>query len=101
MISIKLDMSDFATLADELRDLMIEDMEDIMSDIMAELTSAPPIGTPVDTGKARLGWQLDTTDPLKMEIYNREPHIGRLNDGHSKQSPAGFVERAVIKHAPD
>lgn len=98
MITFSIDMSDFATLAEELRDLMIEDCEDIMSDIYATLTEAPPTGTPVDTGKARLGWQLDTTDPLNMEIYNREKHIGKLNDGHSKQTPAMFVERAIQKY---
>lgn len=98
MITFTLDMRDFETLADELRDLIIEDCEEMMTDIITEFTAPPPTGTPVDTGKARQGWQIDTTDPLAMEIYNREPHIGALNDGRSKQTPAGFVERGVLKH---
>lgn len=97
MITFTLDMRDFETLADELRDLIIEDSEDMMTDVFTELTAPPPTGTPVDTGKARQGWQIDLSDPLAMEIYNREPHIGPLNDGHSKQTPRGFVERAVQK----
>lgn len=29
-------------------------------------------------------------------ITNNQPYIKRLNDGYSKQVPAGFVERAVL-----
>lgn len=29
-------------------------------------------------------------------ISNNLPYIRRLNDGHSKQAPAGFVERAML-----
>jgi hypothetical protein len=31
----------------------------------------------------------------KIFISNNVPYAQRLNDGHSKQAPAGFVERAV------
>lgn len=30
-------------------------------------------------------------------ISNLVPYIARLNDGTSKQAPAGFVERAILK----
>lgn len=29
-------------------------------------------------------------------VVNSAPYIGRLNDGHSKQQPAGFVQRAIV-----
>ncbi len=32
----------------------------------------------------------------KIYITNNLPYIRRLNDGYSKQAPAGFVERAVL-----
>lgn len=78
--------------------------------------------TPVDTGRARGNWQvaigvenvngesgvLDKGGAStvtqggatiarqqgfqKILIQNNVPYIGRLNDGHSKQAPAGYVE---------
>lgn len=74
--------------------------------------------TPVDTGRARSNWlpSLNSPDVRIVEpgqkpdagpilnsynigdtIYmtNNVPYIQRLNDGWSKQSPAGFVEDAI------
>jgi hypothetical protein len=31
-----------------------------------------------------------------IHITNNLPYIGKLNDGHSAQAPAGFVEKAVM-----
>lgn len=33
----------------------------------------------------------------EIHITNNAPHIQPLNDGHSKQAPAGFVEIAVLE----
>jgi hypothetical protein len=33
----------------------------------------------------------------EIHITNNAPHIQPLNDGHSKQAPAGFVQIAVMK----
>lgn len=33
---------------------------------------------------------------VTIYITNNLPYIRRLNDGYSKQAPAGFVERAVL-----
>ena len=72
--------------------------------------------TPVDTGRARSNWHLDVGAPTvqlvepggdlptdvsrytvnqTIFISNNVPYIRRLNEGHSKQAPAGFVEDAV------
>lgn len=80
--------------------------------------------TPVDTGRARANWvaslgapfatPTEDTDPSgagrisvnnttisarrpgqDVYISNNLPYIGRLNEGHSAQAPAGFVEKAV------
>lgn len=79
------------------------------------------MNTPVDTGRARSNWFMgngsaprhvteDTTAQNLMDgiaqaqkiksddtvyISNNLPYINRLNDGHSQQAPAGFVEKAV------
>lgn len=80
--------------------------------------------TPVDTGRARNNWNADintvdasiteevnpnTTGTEKItaalvsyklsdtiNISNNLPYIRRLNEGHSKQAPANFVEKAVM-----
>lgn len=97
---IRIDATDVTAIItdDEIEEMVIEEIEDTFVGIYTDLTAPPSLGTPVDTGAARNGWQLDNAIPLQPEIYNMEPHIGPLNDGHSQQTPAGFVERAVDKH---
>ena len=74
--------------------------------------------TPVDTGRARANWLPSLNAPsvslvepgqkpdigatlssYKIEdtvfISNNLPYIQRLNNGYSKQAPAGFVEDAI------
>ena len=38
----------------------------------------------------------DIKNNVSIHITNNAPHIGALNDGHSKQAPAGFVRIAVL-----
>lgn len=94
-------------------------------DITAELKKAPSSGgTPVDTGWARANWLTTVATPATAPLGTREavptanpglgqvlayrttgqgpvyisnnvPYIGRLNDGYSKQAPAGFVPAAI------
>ena len=91
----------------------------IALDIFARLLAT----TPVDTGRARAGWSVDTrhgsfvppedksgyaydrsVNPTPymipkgadvIVIYNNVEYIVRLNDGHSQQAPAMFVEQSV------
>lgn len=73
--------------------------------------------TPVDTGFARSNWvisvgtpiqelpgnnqivlqekSMEVTDPIY--ISNNTPYIGYLNEGSSRQAPAGFVNVAIHK----
>lgn len=96
MITIKLDLSQ---LKHQLEDAVAEILEDKMTDIFVDLTSPPPVGIPVDKGTARNATQLDTSVPLAPEITNSAPYINRLNAGHSKQSPSGFIDAIVDKHS--
>ena len=87
--------------------------------------TAVVLRTPVDTGRARGNWQtsvgvaigggetgsLDKSGTSTITqgaasigrqqgytpiiIQNNVPYITRLNDGHSKQAPAGYVEGAL------
>ena len=76
--------------------------------------------TPIDTGAARSNWAISVDVPdtsfdkgktdgrIKSKpvsrlnnfrtlfITNNAPYIVRLNEGHSPQAPARFVERAVF-----
>lgn len=79
--------------------------------------------TPVDTGRARSNWQAEignaaegTVEPVSAEaalarnqlkidgakagdeihLTNNLSYIGKLNEGHSAQAPAGYVEEAVL-----
>lgn len=86
--------------------------------------TAVVMATPVDTGRARANWQAGIGAPVEgttedvsesgagaiaeasskiagykggsvIHITNNLPYIQALNDGHSAQAPAGFVEHAV------
>ena len=39
----------------------------------------------------------DITANREIHITNNAPHIQPLNDGHSRQAPAGFVQMAVME----
>lgn len=84
------------------------------------------IATPVETGRARGNWQVSLAVPAQgvldvqdktgaisiakatpqfasfkltgqpIFFQNNLPYIQRLNEGHSMQAPAGFVERAIL-----
>ena len=89
------------------------------------INQAVVISTPVDTGHARVNWQLGISTPVRsinpatdpsgaatialnnakamtrkdgQDIYisNNIDYIGFLNEGSSAQAPAGFVEIAVL-----
>jgi hypothetical protein len=92
--------------------------------IATDICSRVIFDSPVDTGRFRGNWQVDIgsdptgeldrldkdgdptlddniarmkTGPAMKPIYvvNNLPYADRLNSGHSKQAPAGFVERAI------
>ena len=53
--------------------------------------------TPVDTGLARDSWNLKLGDSSAV-IENDVPYIEELNNGHSKQAPANFIESTAIQY---
>lgn len=95
--------------------------------VLGALVSPPPEGTPVDTGLAKSNWVGSKGSPVtsitgsrtkvsfsaqraglreltswkiadrNSWITNNLSYIKKLNAGHSRQTPPGFVERAVQK----
>lgn len=67
-------------------------------------SSRDPVGMPGNAGAAASAQQSGSAQVLsytqgdgKVFITNNVPYIGALNDGHSKQQPRGFVQRAINK----
>ncbi len=50
--------------------------------------------TPIDTGRARRGWQQRQMGRQQI-IENQVPYIERLERGYSRQAPRGFVKQAM------
>lgn len=120
-IQFKADLKKFADLLDTSVKAVVEK---VTLDMWAELVRK----TPVDTGRARASWFVteDTpstevaADPGKggelgepiapvlvlsanypvTWITNNLPYILPLNNGHSAQAPAGFVQ-GVVLHAEE
>ena len=80
------------------------------TDIGGNITEEP-LQNPYDTGEREnaesiqsntnselLNYQLEDG---QVAIYNNVPYINVLNDGHSDQEPAGFVQRSIEKVLAD
>ena len=74
--------------------------DDIKSRV-AYATKTLKLVTPVDTGKARAGWEDQTyyapDGYLDGSILNKVEYIEYLNRGHSKQAPSYFIEQVLMK----
>jgi hypothetical protein len=113
-----------ADLFKEMNDLYKEGVEQMMEKEVRitalQIFNQIVERTPVDTGRARANWNIDINtvdltlhDPgrdatnesltatarfkLTDTIYisNNLPYIERLDEGHSKQAPAGFIDAAI------
>lgn len=69
---------------------------DIAGKLAFDLQAGLKLRTPVDTGTARNGWDVDLAGEYPIVMNNVE-YIGYLNEGHSDQAPAGFVEAEIDK----
>lgn len=82
------------------RELALEIAKDLGS-FSAELVKDLKAATPKRTGRARAGWSVTT--PVSPDKYNRVltqnsvPYIESLNEGSSKQAPAGYIEDTIDK----
>ena len=74
------------------------------------IKSPPPVGMPVDIGRARASWGHSTApadgsdgiwteDEPNLTVIegSKVEYIQRLNEGWSRQAPAGFIDAAATK----
>lgn len=59
-------------------------------------TGAAAAGQAVAAAQAAMAGYGPEASGKDVYISNNLPYIGRLNEGHSEQAPAGFVEAAVM-----
>ena len=71
-------------------------VNDNMAKTLLDLHAGVVPVSPVDTGRFRAAWTVDTTGGV---IENNVEYGSALNAGHSKQAPAGFVENEIDKVA--
>lgn len=108
--------------AQKIADILERRTTDLMRMATIEFYRQITISTPVDTGRAREGWDISINAPSaklppegnytyhagvpdvpavtitdKYYITNNVPYIGRLNNGYSRQAPARFVELAAAR----
>jgi len=82
----------------EVKELANEEIEELIHYGTEQLK----VVTPVDKGRARLGW-FDEIERNRYggftggSIINEVPYIGRLNTGHSQQAPKYFIEQTLVK----
>lgn len=114
-------MADFRSrIAKVYQNKVIKPLEKRVRAVAIKLDEELALTTPVKTGRARANWlpSLNTPETRTVEpnqkpgitpvlaaykiddtvlISNNLPYIQRLNDGSSKQAPAGFVESAIAR----
>lgn len=74
----------FSLEADQTR------LKNLVNDLMTEVRSQVSVRTPIDTGRARRGWQ-----KRNNVVENQVPYIVRLENGYSRQAPNGFVTQGI------
>lgn len=109
-----------ASQASRIGDALRKRARDVTRMLALEIDKELRRGTPVDTGHARRNWIPSVGEPNTTEaadesaraqglaalmayeldkgavwVANVVSYIRQLNYGHSTQSPAGFVERAI------
>lgn len=93
-MTIHIDLSDITDNLDLEDELTAAVIDDVQTKLGLDLLSGLQVATPVDTGEARNSWQLGGSGAL-THVQSDSPYMGRLNDGHSKQAPAGFIENVI------
>jgi hypothetical protein len=94
-MKITVDTKAVAGLLDDFKDEANEEFAQRVLEAVQALKAA----TPVDTGEAKDGWQLERAVSVDdvARIENAVEHIVYLNAGHSQQSPRYFVETTLLR----
>jgi hypothetical protein len=85
--------------ASQTRRELAQDISKDLGKFEDELVKALKAATPRRTGRAQAGWTATRAPGVDnyntVLTQNSVPYIGRLNEGSSKQAPAGFVEKTI------
>lgn len=117
-------ITDFDAALAKFSEIIGVDLEDVVTKVVFDLWGGITKRTPVDTGRARSSWQITTGSPSSftppevaegqvlgpptppaVEISVEEityissalPYIEPLENGHSKQAPAGMVAVTLLE----
>lgn len=94
MSTFKIDLSDLLNGLGEDAELTEAAVADVRKKLALDLLGGLQMATPVDTGEARNSWQIETTADQSV-VQTSSAYMHALNNGHSKQSPAGFIENVI------
>lgn len=76
---------------------VLEELKDITEDTAEELFDEIVRRTPVDTGRAKEGWELYKDPRGNIQIINDVDYIIYLEEGSSNQAPSGMVRTSIAK----
>jgi len=99
---VSLEVINFHREIERIEKEVVELANHEIEDLIHYATDQLKIITPVDTGKARMGW-FDEIERNRYggfnggNIINEVPYIGRLNAGWSQQAPKYFIEQTLVK----
>lgn len=91
---------DFAKACESLKKQAQKNAENMITELAMIALAKIQKRTPVDTGRARAGWQIAKPDKYTALIYNSVEYIVYLEYGHSQQAPRGMV-RLTAKEIND
>jgi len=99
-IKVSLELVNFKKEMERVRREVSKQSNLEIEDRIDYATKTLRIVTPVDTGKARSGWNSETTKDrdgfVNGTIYNKVEYVEYLNKGHSKQAPRYFIEQVLF-----
>ena len=87
----EINTSEFLRAFDEWVEKAQISAEQAFSALVMDMFRNIQIRTPVDTGRARGNWHVEFDGEQSATIYNNLPYMERLENGWSKQAPAGMV----------
>jgi len=69
-----------------------KDLESMIVDVRKEVRDRVARKTPVLSGRARDGWEIEGT-----KVINKVPYIGALEQGTSAKAPNGMVGTTLVE----
>lgn len=81
--------------SDKIRRELEQAIADVKTETASRLLTKLRDATPVRTGYTRSRWTT-VENGSSIDVTNDEGEaVMRINDGHSRQRPAGFIEQAI------